>query len=77
MKNCRLYSLPIGKIGIITEVIWSKDISRRLMEIGFIKGNKVEILHASPKGNIFVVALSDYRLEMRKNLLALVMVEYE
>ncbi|MBQ7308210.1 MAG: ferrous iron transport protein A [Clostridia bacterium] len=77
MKNCKLYELPKGKKGTIVNVIWEKNISRRLMELGFVKGTTVEMLFSSPKENLFIVRLIDFEIEIRKNALKLIEVEYE
>lgn len=76
MKKCKLHSLPVNKTGIITDVLWQNNISRRLMELGFIKGEKVKVLSVSG-GTTFVIEILDYKIEMRKNALALIEVEYE
>lgn len=77
MKKCKLYALPVGKEAIISNVLWQKNISRRLMELGFIKGVRVKMLKASPKQNVFIIRLMDYDIEIRKNALSLIEVDYE
>lgn len=77
MKKCKLSSLPIGKEGIIDNIIWKKNVSSRLMELGFIKGEKIEMIKSSPKENVFIIRLLDYEIEIRRNACELIEVRYE
>ena len=47
------------------------------MELGFIKGNKVKMVRSSPKQNVFIVEQGNSILEVRRNALSLIMVDYE
>ena len=77
MKNCKLFSLPVNKEAIITNIIFEKNVSLRLMELGFIKGNKVKMIFVSPKEKTFIVEVMNSTMMIRKDALRLVEVEYE
>ena len=55
MKLVKLSKLPIGKEGIIRNILYKKNVSKRLQELGFIKGNKVKMLMISPKEKTFIM----------------------
>ena len=46
-----LWELQPGKCGIITDVEGKSGIAKRLTDIGFTKGTKVEAIQKSPLGD--------------------------
>ena len=72
-----LTNLLLGETATITKILEDTPTTRRLMEIGFIKGRKVKMVRMSPNKKIYVVELLDYQIEIRKNILKLIEVESE
>lgn len=51
MKNCSLDKLPINQTGYIICLNASKDLRRRLLDLGLVKGTKIKPLFISPSGD--------------------------
>lgn len=49
--NTTLDKLPINEIGTIQKLNSNKEIKRRLMDLGMIKGTKIKALYKSPLGD--------------------------
>lgn len=47
----RLTELAVGKSGILTSIVAEGRQRRRLLDLGFIPGTKVENVRRSPTGN--------------------------
>jgi len=64
-----LSDLKKNQCGQVLEIIGETKFKRRLLELGFIKGTKVKILHVSPFKSSFLIDCSGsiYALK-RKNL---------
>ena len=76
-KIVNLFNLPENISSKIVNVKWEKNLSRRLMELGFVKGQEVTILYRSPKKNLFMISILNYVLTIRHNAVKLIEVEYE
>lgn len=46
-----LDNLSVGKKGIVSGLTAKGAIHRRMLDLGIIKGTKIETLHKSPAGN--------------------------
>lgn len=53
----------------------SPRISRRLLELGFLQGEKVKILRKSLLGKAYLVELRFYTLTIRKDIARFILVE--
>lgn len=73
MKNTKLYFLPINIVATIKSVDYKKNVSNRLMELGFTKGSKVVILN---KDKDYLIKLNNLTLTITKEILLLIEVEY-
>lgn len=69
-----LSDIKVGKQAKITNVHGDIHIRRRLYELGFVEGEIVKILSASPLKNSFLVSIRGYCLAMRKIILSNIMV---
>lgn len=62
----RLSDLVPGQRGRIAAVEGNDNISQRLLEMGLLEGDKVEVLTLAPLGDPMEIRLSDYRLSLRR-----------
>jgi len=59
-----LYELPLNTVGIINDLNCNKNIRRRLLDLGLVKGTKIVPVFKSPSGDPIAY-------EVRKTLIAL------
>lgn len=64
--------VPVGDERVIQEFRGDDNIKRRLMDLGLVKGEKVQILSESPSG--FIVLVKGVRLALNKSLALKIMV---
>src|SRR3954466_9588552 len=70
-----LDQLLVGQRGLIQEVSGGDALGQRLLEMGLLEGEPVEVLGFAPFGDPMEVRLRDYRLSLRKREAARVSVE--
>lgn len=70
-----LDQLEVGERGMVVEVDGQPAITQRLMEMGLIEGEIVEVVGRAPLGDPVELQVYDYRLSVRKNEAALVRVQ--
>src|SRR5437762_3618321 len=70
-----LDQLVVGQRGLIREVSGGDALGQRLLEMGLLKGESVEVLGFAPFGDPMEIRLRDYRLSLRKREAARVSVE--
>ncbi|MCS7166574.1 MAG: FeoA family protein [Gemmatales bacterium] len=63
----RLHQLKPGQRGRIARVVGNDHISQRLLEMGLLEGDFVEVLALAPLGDPIEVKVSDYRLSLRRS----------
>lgn len=66
MQTIRLPCLEVGKSATVIDVERSSPLRRRLLEIGFTKGTKVECLFKSPLGDPSAYRIKDTVFSLRK-----------
>lgn len=66
MNNKTVENLNIGEFGIINSIQAPKEIKRRLMDMGFTKGIKVNVIKKAPMGDPIEVSIRGYNLCIRK-----------
>lgn len=73
---------PLGFKGVVTRVdstlspSHAEDLERRLLEMGFVEGAKVEIIHVGPFGaDPIAVRVDDMRVALRRREAEAVLVE--
>ena len=64
-EACTLNRLGIGQCGTVTAVRGEPELRRRLMEMGFCSGTKVEVVRRSPFGDPIECRLRGYSLSLR------------
>ncbi len=74
-----LTSLKINSLARVTGFshCLSSRLSRRLLELGFLPGEKVKVLRKSLLGKAYLVELRFYTLTIRRDIAKFIMVEGE
>lgn len=66
MNNKTVDNLNIGESGVINNIQAPKEIKRRLMDMGFTRGIKVNVIKKAPMGDPIEVSIRGYNLCIRK-----------
>jgi len=76
MKNGekRLSEIPVG-VTVVIKDFEQDEIFLKLMEMGFIPGEKVRILQVAPLGDPIAIEIAGYQISLRLNEAAKVIVE--
>jgi ferrous iron transport protein A len=61
-----LDQLRPGERGRILSLQGDDSLAQRLLEMGLLEGEEVEVLHIAPLGDPLEVRLRDYRLSLRR-----------
>src|SRR5438094_7312161 len=70
-----LDQLRTGQTATITAVRGGDALGQRLLEMGLLEGERIEVLGFAPFGDPMEIRLRDYRLSLRKREAARVSVE--
>lgn len=70
-----LDQIPQGTIARIVDVVGDDTLAVRLMEMGLIEGEEIQLLGAAPFGDPLEFSVRGYRLSLRKNEAQRVVVE--
>ena len=62
-----LDEMRVGQRGRVEEVIGDDALVQRLMEMGLLEGEEVEVVGFAPLGDPMEIRLRDYRLSLRRN----------
>lgn len=76
LKNCYLSELKLGQKGII-ESFTDYELSLKLLEMGCIPGEEVELIRIAPFGDPVAISVSGYILSLRKDEAATVKLRIE
>lgn len=74
MSEVLLSDLEIGEKAVILN-FKDEDLSLKLLEMGCLPGNEVEVVHFAPFGDPMAVKVSGYTLSMRKQEASEIIVE--
>ena len=66
-KSCPLSQLNIGCGGQVVSVGGDRDLRRRLLEMGFCNGARVEVVRRAPLGDPIEFRLRGYHLSLRSD----------
>lgn len=69
-----LDQMQVGQRGRIESVQGADALVQRMMEMGLLEGETVEVIGVAPLGDPLEVRLNDYRLSLRRSEAARVMV---
>src|SRR5262249_59124254 len=61
-----LDQLPVGRRGRIDAVLGDDGLVQRLLEMGLLEGEEVEVVGVAPLGDPLEIRLRDYRLSLRR-----------
>ena len=75
-KNCYLSELKLGQKGVI-DSFTDYELSLKLLEMGCIPGEEVELIRIAPFGDPFAISVSGYILSLRKDEAATVKLQIE
>jgi Fe2+ transport system protein FeoA len=64
-KTCCLNTLAVGCEGCVVAVGGENEIRRRLLEMGFCNGARVEVIRRAPLGDPTEFRLRGYHLSLR------------
>lgn len=62
-----LDQLQVGQQGLIEAVQGSDTLGQRLMEMGVLEGERIQVIHIAPLGDPIEIRLRDYRLSLRRS----------
>ncbi|MFO0841168.1 MAG: ferrous iron transport protein A [Gemmataceae bacterium] len=66
MSNCSLDRLSPGQRGLVVSLTGEPRVVQRLMEMGLLEGDEVELLAVAPLGDPLELRLRDSRLSLRR-----------
>jgi len=62
----RLSELKPGEKGIVERVTGTKEIRRRILDMGIVKGTEITVIRTAPLGDPVEFLLKGYNLSLRK-----------
>jgi ferrous iron transport protein A len=65
--SVKLSQLAPGQSGIIDQIIGEDALASRLMEMGLLDGEPIEVIGRAPMGDPTEYALRGYRISLRRN----------
>jgi Fe2+ transport system protein FeoA len=65
-ETCALNKLGVGCCGHVSAVGGDSEVRRRLLEMGFCNGAKVEVIRRAPLGDPIEFRLRGYHLSLRE-----------
>jgi len=71
----KLSDLKTGQAGTVLKISGEKQIRRRIMDMGVLKGSEVEVLRIAPLGDPIEFSVRGYNLSLRKSEAGLIDVE--
>jgi Fe2+ transport system protein FeoA len=61
-----LSELQIGETGVIADVVGSDNVAARLLEMGLLPGETIEVIGRAPMGDPTEYSVVGYRISLRK-----------
>lgn len=61
-----LDQIPVGKKAVLRAIAADAALAQRLMEMGMLEGDTVEMLAVAPLGDPLELRVGDYRLSLRR-----------
>jgi ferrous iron transport protein A len=66
-KTIQLNNLAVGKAGCVVTVSCERELKRRLLEMGFCNGARVQVIRRAPLGDPIEYRLRGYHLSLRSD----------
>lgn len=76
-RNETLSALQVGQEGWVLQVEAEPGIQRRLLDMGFVRGEAVRVKKLAPLGDPMELTLKGYHLSLRREECACIVVEVE
>jgi Fe2+ transport system protein FeoA len=70
-----LDQLPVGQPCRVTAIQGDDALVQRLLEMGLLEGEEIEVTNVAPLGDPLEIRLRDYRLSLRRREAARVLVQ--
>jgi len=71
-----LDQLQVGQRCRVVQVQGNDSLVQRLLEMGLLEGEEVEVTNVAPLGDPMEIRLRDYRLSLRRREAARIVVEF-
>ncbi len=75
-KHISLNKLPIGERGTVSTLLFQGNYRRRMLDLGLVKGTKVEAVQKSPSGDPIAYAIRGAIIALRNEDASKIIVEY-
>ncbi len=75
-KHLSLNKLPIGKRGTVSTLLFQGNCRRRMLDLGLVKGTKVEAVQKSPSGDPIAYAIRGAIIALRNEDASKIIIEY-
>jgi Fe2+ transport system protein FeoA len=75
MKQLRLSDLKVGEAGNILKLVATGGFRQRLLEMGLVRGERIEVKRVAPFGDPVEYSIKDYRLSMRRREAESILIE--
>lgn len=72
-----LCELKVGEAGRVRRVVAHESIQRRLLEMGFVRGERVSVEKLAPLGDPMELVVKGYHLTLRREESACIFIEKE
>jgi Fe2+ transport system protein FeoA len=76
-KAIPLSELPVGKRAVVVRVQADASIRRRLLEMGFVRGETLKVKKLAPLGDPMELVIKGYHLSLRREESACILVMRE
>ncbi|NLL71639.1 MAG: ferrous iron transport protein A [Epulopiscium sp.] len=70
-----LDQIPLGSKALVKEISRDASVKRRLLDMGVIPGIEIEVKGKAPLGDPIEILIRGYKLTLRKNEAAAILVE--
>lgn len=77
MQPVPLSELAVGEVGTIVRLAAEGAARQRLLEMGLVRGERIQVKRLAPLGDPVEYQIKDYRLSLRRREAALVLVEVQ
>ncbi len=76
-KMERLSSYRVGQAGRVSQVEGEESVLRRLLEMGFVRGEEVRVHKLAPLGDPMELVIKGYHLSLRRDECACILMDKE
>jgi len=75
LQTMRLSELNVGEAGTIVKLAANGGFRQRLLEMGFVRGERIEVKRVAPLGDPVEYSIKDYHLALRRREAECILVE--